>query len=182
MSSEETATEDDSDDTAVDRFDGLSDRMAEAQSGGGSADSSTTPFAGDPGNKSEEATAEAEDTPSTDDSVSAGATSQTSTEPDEVNQFDDLGLYAGCVAPTYRYERSGAHDKRKQKHLHFRPEVRHAFNTVHSHLEQLDSNVNQADTGELLVMLALRHLDELPEVAKDIGFGISMEDAISRRE
>lgn len=90
-------------------------------------------------------------------------------------------LYESCVDPTYKLDRSGAHDRRVQQHLHIRDSVRYGFNTVHNRLsEEYDDTVYRADTGELLIMLALRHLDELPEVAADIGFGISFEEAADR--
>ena len=90
-------------------------------------------------------------------------------------------LYESCVDPTYKLERNGAHDKRVQQHLHIRDSVRYGFDTVHNRLSvEYDDTVYKADTGEVLMMLALRHLDELPEVAADIGFGISLEEAMNR--
>lgn len=108
------------------------------------------------------------------------------TEPDG-DEHDQLaigvrtGLYEACIEPTYQLNRSGAHDGREQHHLHLRGNVARGFKEVHHQLSSgLDQKVYKADTGELLIMLALRHIDELPEVAADVGFGISPEEAVTK--
>jgi 3-methyladenine DNA glycosylase AlkC len=90
-------------------------------------------------------------------------------------------LYVPCVEPTYAFNRQSAHDKRQHRSLFLRAEVSHALDDVHNTLSsEFDQSVYNADTGELLIMLALRHLDELPEVAADIGLGVSLEEAVTR--
>lgn len=90
-------------------------------------------------------------------------------------------LYESCVDPTYRLDRNGAHDRRVQQHIHLRDSVKYRFDMVDNWLSnEYDNTVRKSDTGELLIMLAFRHLDELPEVAEDIGFGISSEEAVNR--
>lgn len=93
------------------------------------------------------------------------------------------GLYDSCVEPTYLFDREGAQDARRQRSVFLRAGVSHAFDDVHNALSiEFDQPVYHADTGELLIMLALRHLDELPEVAADIGLGVSLEEAVSRAQ
>jgi hypothetical protein len=91
-------------------------------------------------------------------------------------------LYASCVEPEYWFNRDRAQKDREQIPVFLRDEVRYAFNDVHNTLSAgFDDKIHKADTGELLVMLALRHLEELPEVAADIGIGVSFDEASDRR-
>lgn len=92
-------------------------------------------------------------------------------------------LYDSCVEPTYVFNRASVQDMRQQRNLSLRAEVSHALNDVHNALSmEFDQSIYRADTGELLIMLALRHLDELPEVAADIGIGVSLEEAVNRAQ
>ncbi|WP_251343044.1 hypothetical protein [Haloplanus halophilus] len=110
--------------------------------------------------------------------------SETGPNGDENGQLKiDVGteLYDACIEPTYQLNRSGAHDGREQHHLHLRGNVSRGFEEIHHKLSSgFDQKVYKADTGELLIMLALRHIDELPEVAADVGFGISPEEAVTK--
>jgi hypothetical protein len=112
--------------------------------------------------------------------------------PDSESDYDTIddfssrltsGLYDSCVEPTYVFNRESAQEARQQRSVFLRAEVSHAFDDVHNALStEFDQPVYNADTGELLIMLALRHLDELPEVAADIGLGVSLEEAVNRAQ
>ena len=105
---------------------------------------------------------------------------------DNVDDFSSglkSGLYDSCMEPTYLFDRESAQDARHQRSVFLRAEVSHAFADVHNALsKEFDEPVYNADTGELLIMLALRHLDDLPEVAADIGLGVSLEEAVNRAQ
>ena len=102
--------------------------------------------------------------------------------PDELALEFTSGLYASCVEPSYWFDRKGAQKERVQLPVFVRDDVHYAFNDVHNTLSaEYDDKIHKADVGELLIMLALRHLNELPEVAADIGLGLSFDEAADRR-
>lgn len=101
----------------------------------------------------------------------------------EVAALDPDALYRATVEP-YSFNRNRAHDQRKQDGIFLRESVGHAVDNIHSAMSHLytEDKYHRADTLELLMMVALRHVDELPDVAADLGFGVNLETYMETRQ
>lgn len=104
----------------------------------------------------------------------SGATEFLSINPDE--------LYRSTVTP-YKFNRNGAHDQRKQDGLFVREPVKHGLDQIHTAMSHLyaEETYYRADTMELLLLVAFRHVDELPDVAADLGFGMDLNQYFEKR-
>lgn len=96
--------------------------------------------------------------------------------------LDPEELYSATIEP-YKFNRNKAHDQRKQDGLFLREPVLHGVDSVHTALSHLyaEDQFHRADTLELMMAVALRHADEIPEVAADLGFGLDMNTYMQTR-
>jgi hypothetical protein len=91
-------------------------------------------------------------------------------------------LYAQTKEP-YKFNRSKAQDQRRQEGLFLREPVGYGVDQVHNAMSTLyaEDKYHRSDTLELLMMVGLRHADELPDVAADLGFGMDFNQYVSKR-